>query len=161
MPSNLPTLNLPASPEYNIGLEETNQDLTRAKRRFVDVNNEVGFSAYKDLLKLGGHKRENMVFSPLSLTTSLAMVFLGARGSTSWQINEVLKMDEMISFNPHLMYKNVTDAVGQSSRGGQEACVKQIFIDEVRCYRFVTLFASRSAPRFINRRSQKKRRAVV
>jgi hypothetical protein len=30
------------------------------------------------------------------------------RSATSWQINELLGLDEMITFNPHLLYKNVT-----------------------------------------------------
>ena len=61
----------------------------------------------------------------------LAMIFLGARGTTSWQMNELLKLDEMISFNPHLMYKNVTEALMEMPDDLTAACVKQIWVDTV------------------------------
>ena len=90
------------------GLEAT-QQLNRAQRNFVGINNNLGFEMFKATLEDPEHKEENLVFSSLSATTSLALVFLGARGVTSWEINELLRLDEMISFNPHLMYKSVTD----------------------------------------------------
>ena len=95
------------SPDHQ-GLEETSQ-LNRAQRNFVGINNNLGFDMFKATLEDPQHKKENLVFSSLSATTSLALVFLGARGVTSWEINELLRLDEMISFNPHLMYKSVTD----------------------------------------------------
>ena len=95
------------SPDHQ-GLEETSQ-LNRAQRNFVGINNNLGFDMFKATLEEPEHKEENLVFSSLSATTSLALVFLGARGVTSWEINELLRLDEMISFNPHLMYKSVTD----------------------------------------------------
>jgi serine protease inhibitor len=115
-----------------VGLDATSSRLNRAQRSFVDINNELGFKMYRSLLD--HHGTENLVFSPLSLSTSLAMMFLGARSSTSWQMNELLRFDEMISFNPHLLYKNVTDALaeGNGDNGGlNSACVKQLFVDKV------------------------------
>ena len=56
------------------------------------------------------------------------MMFLGARGTTSWQMNELLRFDEMISFNPHLLFKNVTEALSDTETA---ACVKQLFVDQV------------------------------
>jgi len=55
------------------------------------------------------------------------MIFLGARGTTSWQMNELLRFDEMISFNPHLLYKNVAEALSNIESA---ACVKQLFVDK-------------------------------
>ena len=86
---------------------------------------------YRSLLTSPTHSKSNLVFSPLSASSSLAMLFLGARGSTSWQINELLRLDEMISFNPHLLYKNVTESLAEAATEGQEAtaaCVKQMVV---------------------------------
>ena len=93
-------------PDDYQGLESSTQHLSRSERSFVDINNELGFKIYKLLLEKEEYKSKNLIFSPLSTSTMLAMVFLGARGTTSWQMNTLLKLDEMISFNPHLMYKN-------------------------------------------------------
>ena len=92
----------------------------------MDINNDLGLKMYQRLVSQPEFKATNFVFSPIGLSTALAMVFLGARGSTSWQINEFLKLDEMITFNPHLMYKDVTDALMKNQ---PSACVKQLFID--------------------------------
>ena len=87
---------------------------------------------YKASLQDPVHKKENLVVSLVSATTSLAMVFLGARGVTSWQINELLRLDEMITFNPHLMYKSVTDdLVSDDSKDFVSACLKQLIVDVV------------------------------
>ncbi len=58
------------------------------------------------------------------------MVFLGARGSTSWQMNELLRLDEMITFNPHLMFKEVQDDLDEAA--GKAAGVKLLLVDKVR-----------------------------
>ena len=75
----------------------------------------------------------NLVFSPLSASSSLAMLFLGARGATSWQINELLRLDEMISFNPHLLYKNISDSLAETTDNGDvtAACFKLMLVSKV------------------------------
>lgn len=55
---------------------------------------------------------------------------MGARGETSWQINELIRLDEMITFNPHLFYKQVLDAF--QADGLSSSCVKTLFVDQVR-----------------------------
>ena len=123
-----PGPDFPELPKDHQGLEKTTSKLSRTQRKFVDINNELGLRMYRRLVSLEEFKNTNFVFSPIGLSTALAMVFLGARGSTSWQINEFLKLDEMITFNPHLMYKEVTDALVKNQ---PSACVKQLFIDKV------------------------------
>ncbi|XP_059084342.1 uncharacterized protein LOC131881477 isoform X1 [Tigriopus californicus] len=127
-PSNLPKIALPQGSSDNLGLAASTSHLTRAERAFVDVNNELGFRFYRKLLK--DHGQENMVFSSISTTTSLAMVFLGSRGNTSWQLNEILRLDEMISFNPHLMFKNITDTLAESNELLTTACLKALLVDK-------------------------------
>ena len=99
-------------------------------KKFVEINNDIGFRMYRKLLK--SHSNENFVFSPISATSSLAMIFLGARGSTSWQINELLKMDEMISFNPHLLYNNTLDNLISNNNQVTCASTKHILVSKVQ-----------------------------
>ncbi len=116
------------------GLISTSSSLSRAKRSFVDVINNLGLRVYSDLIS-GEYKDDNLVFSPLSLSMSLAMVFLGARGATSWQMNELLRLDEMITFNPHLFFKDVAEGMereGNDDGGrGKAACANMLLVDQV------------------------------
>ena len=121
-------------PEDYLGLESSTTHLSRSEKSFVDINNELGFQIYKLLLEKEEYKSKNLIFSPLSSSTMLAMIFLGARGTTSWEMNGLLKLDEMISFNPHLMYKNVTDTLMENQQDFAIACVKQLWVDEVCKY---------------------------
>ena len=124
------SLNLPSLPNDHQGLEETSNKLKRAEKSFIHINNDLGFNMFKKSIQDPDHQQENLIFNPLSATTSLALVFLGARGVTSWQINELLRLDEMISFNPHLMYKSITDDLASSEDFFTTACVKELLIDE-------------------------------
>ena len=119
---------LPSIPENNEGLAATSAEMSRSERLFVEINNELAFRLYRSLLEKEKRDTENLVFSPFSAATALAMIFLGARGTTSWQMNELLRFDEMISFNPHLLYKNVAEALSNIESA---ACVKQLFVDKV------------------------------
>ena len=124
-------LEFPELPEDHIGLDGT-VSLNKYEKSFIAINNNLGFSIYHDLIKSDKHKAENLIFSPLSTLTSLAMVFLGARGSTSWEINELLRLDEMITFNPHLLYKGITDDLSTDQQNKlTSACFKALYIHEV------------------------------
>jgi serine protease inhibitor len=59
------------------------------------------------------------------------MLFFGARGSTYRQINEILKMDEMISFNPHLIYKNIiNDTLTSTEKRFTGASTKHLLVSK-------------------------------
>ena len=96
-------VNFPIPEEGQLGVDITRSDLTAAEREFIDINNELGLAIYRKLVKRNSLASTNLVFSPLSAVTSLEMQFLGARGDTSWEINELLKLDEIFEFNPHLV----------------------------------------------------------
>ena len=124
-------VHFPTLAEDNLGLESTRAELTDDERSFIDINNDLSIDIYKKLLKKDGWGTTNFVFSSLAALTSLSMLFLGARGDTSWQINELLKLDDILSFNPHLLYKNVSDSlIGEDQAKSSSTCVKQLFIDE-------------------------------
>ena len=82
-------VNFPIPEEGQLGLDITRSELTAAEREFIDINNELGLAIYRKLVKRDSLASTNLVFSPLSAVTSLAMQFLGARGDSSWEINEL------------------------------------------------------------------------
>ena len=100
------------------------------------------FRMYRALVSENSDK--SFTFSPLSAASSLALLFLGTRSSTSWQINELLKvpslkksianhfsnsqLDEMISFNPHLLYKNITDTLLSNKDTATCASTKHVLL---------------------------------
>ena len=104
----------------------------------------MAFKMYRALLAENSH--ESFTFSPISASSSLSLLFLGARSSTSWQINELLKvtelaisiclkichskLDEMISFNPHLLYKNITDTLVSGTKAAISVSTKHILVSK-------------------------------
>jgi serpin B len=54
----------------------------------VDGNNDFAFNLYREL---GGEDQDNLLLSPYSVTTALAMLYAGARENTQLQMKEVLK----------------------------------------------------------------------
>ena len=95
------------------------------------------FSVFRKLIEI--YPEENLVFCPVSAASALAMIFLGARGSTSWEINELLELDKMITFNPHLLYKNISDTLSISSGSFQSSSTKHILLSKVNFNHFLTL----------------------
>lgn len=120
---------IPRAPAGNLGLTVSNSNLDPAARKFVDINNDVGLRMYRELVK--EHPDENVVFCPVSAASTLAMIFLGARGSTSWEINELLELDKMITFNPHLLYKNISDTLTFKSDNYESISSKHILLSKV------------------------------
>jgi len=71
-----------------------------------DANNEFAFSLYKKL----GDEEKNIVFSPYSITSALAVTYAGAKGKTAGEMAEVLWFPEdQASF--HSGYKAFTDSI--------------------------------------------------
>lgn len=111
-----------------MGLGVTTSGLDGGTRNFVKVNNDMAFRMYRALVE--ENSEESFSFSPLSASSSLSLLFLGARSSTSWQINELLKLDEMIAFNPHLLYKNITDTLLNDKRAATCASTKHVLVSK-------------------------------
>ncbi|XP_049738463.1 serpin B6 [Elephas maximus indicus] len=53
-----------------------------------------GTFAFNLLKKLGENNSQNVVFSPMSISSALAMVFLGAEGNTATQISQALSLNK-------------------------------------------------------------------
>nr|AGK40932.1 serpin-8 [Nilaparvata lugens] len=115
-----------------MGLEESTSMLGDDVRRFADLCNELAFRMWTSITGKGSISARSLVLSPFAVTSLLAMVFLGARGPTSGQMNDVLRLDEMVTFNPHQVLQNVTDSVLNAKNYGvaTAAFVRQLYSDK-------------------------------
>ncbi|XP_020815080.1 mucin-12 [Drosophila serrata] len=126
-----PPVKLEPSPESSQGLEATTTNMDEDLRSFARLCNELAFSYWRAITSEKISSARSVVMSPFGLTSMLSMVFMGARGSTSGEMNEILKLDDMVTFNPHLIFKNITSGVEQAidSDIATAAFVREIFSD--------------------------------
>ncbi|XP_011305308.1 mucin-17 [Fopius arisanus] len=97
---------------------------------FSNLCNKLAFSFWISTNE-GLSPARSLAVSPFGMTSMLAMVFLGARGPTSEKMNNLLKLDDVASFNPHLIFQNITDSVGLARKQGiaNAAFVRELFAD--------------------------------
>ncbi|XP_074998660.1 ovalbumin-related protein X-like [Calonectris borealis] len=81
------------------------------------ANAEFSFDVFKELKV--HHANDNIFYSPLSIIAALAMVYLGARGNTEFQMEKVLHFDKIAglggttqtkcgkSMNIHILFKEL------------------------------------------------------
>lgn len=114
------------------GLEETTSGLDTDIYKFVELCNELSFGFWKTVSNGGISASRSLFVSPFAATSLLAMVFLGARGSTSGEMNEILKLDDMVTFNPHLIFRNVTESIEVSKKSGVavSAIIRELYSDK-------------------------------
>ncbi|KAH8288988.1 hypothetical protein KR054_003695, partial [Drosophila jambulina] len=126
-----PPVKLEPSPDSSQGLEATTANMDEDLRSFARLCNELAFSYWRAITSEKISSARSVVMSPFGLTSMLSMVFMGARGSTSGEMNEILKLDDMVTFNPHLIFKNITSGVEQATDSdiATAAFVREIFSD--------------------------------
>ncbi|XP_061391242.1 mucin-4 [Musca vetustissima] len=126
-----PPVKMEPSPSGSKGLEASVANLDEDIQAFAKLCNELAFSYWKSITSEKISSARSLVISPFALTSMLSMVFLGARGSTSGEMNDVLKLDDMVTFNPHLVFKNITDSVERAmdSDIATTAFVREVFSD--------------------------------
>ncbi|KAI8036493.1 hypothetical protein M5D96_010651 [Drosophila gunungcola] len=129
--STRPPVKLEPSPESSQGLEASTAPMDADLQSFARLCNELAFSYWRAITSEKISSARSLVISPFALTSMLSMVFLGARGSTSGEMNEILKLDDMVTFNPHLIFKNITSSVEQATDSdiATAAFVREIFSD--------------------------------
>ncbi|XP_046658579.1 LOW QUALITY PROTEIN: mucin-5AC-like [Homalodisca vitripennis] len=122
------------APHESMGLEATTAFLADDVRRFADLCNELAFRMWTSITGKGSISSRSLVLSPFATTSLLAMVFLGARGPTSGQMNDVLRLDDMVTFNPHQVLQNVTESVLNSRNYGvtTAAFVRELYSDKLK-----------------------------
>lgn len=105
------------------------------------ANNEFAFDLFAEL-RAGKSSGDNMLASPLSISTALGMTYAGARGETARQIASVLGFDQIPGGGVHDAYGGwITDlntpregyelAVANRLFGQQGFAFRQPFLDQV------------------------------
>lgn len=116
------------------GLEKTTAGLSEDVFQFSQLCNELAFRYWNAVSSNGIDPKRSLAVSPFAVTSILAMMFLGARGATSGEMNEILKLDDMVTFNPHIVFKNVTESIEVSKKSGvATSCfIREIFSDRAK-----------------------------
>uniref|UniRef100_A0A1A9V5D2 Serpin domain-containing protein n=1 Tax=Glossina austeni TaxID=7395 RepID=A0A1A9V5D2_GLOAU len=128
-----PPVKLEPSPLTSKGLLASVANLDEDVSVFTQLCNELAFSYWKSITSEKISSARSLVVAPFALTSMLSMIFLGARGGTSGEMNDVLRLDDMVSFNPHLIFKNITESVEKSTDNNiaTAAFVRQLYSDRV------------------------------
>ncbi|XP_037926846.1 uncharacterized threonine-rich GPI-anchored glycoprotein PJ4664.02 [Hermetia illucens] len=118
-------------PGPSLGLKSSTIGQDEDVLAFAQLCNELAFNYWKSITAEKISPARSLVISPFALTSMLSMVFLGARGGTSGEMNEILKLDDMVTFNPHLVFKNITDSVEKirDSHIAAAAFIREVYTD--------------------------------
>ncbi|KAK4883701.1 hypothetical protein RN001_007020 [Aquatica leii] len=124
-------VDLVPKPIQGFGLEDSTSSLDADVLQFTELCNELAFSFWNSVTS-GISFARSVVVSPFATTSVLAMVFLGARGATSGEMNDILKLDDMVTFNPHAVFKNVVESIEVSQKSGvaTSVFVKELYSDK-------------------------------
>ncbi|RLU21061.1 hypothetical protein DMN91_007677 [Ooceraea biroi] len=108
---------------------------------FAKLCNELALNFWVATNK-GLSTARSLALSPFGMTSLLAMIFLGARGPTSDQMNEVLRLDDVATFNPHLVFQNITDTVSLARGQGiaNAAFVRELFADKMKVRKLMPFY---------------------
>ncbi|XP_072766897.1 uncharacterized protein [Anoplolepis gracilipes] len=131
--STQPVLPLWDASQSASGLDVTTKYTSTDISNFARLCNELAFNFWVATNK-GLSTARSLALSPFGMTSLLAMIFLGARGPTSDQMNEVLRLDDVATFNPHLVFQNITDTVSLARGQGiaNAAFVRELFADKMK-----------------------------
>ncbi|OXU28466.1 hypothetical protein TSAR_011463 [Trichomalopsis sarcophagae] len=124
-----------------IGLDQSNKALDEDVAEFLNMCNELSFKFWT-LANSNLSSARSVTMSPFGMISTLAMIFLGARGLTSNQMNDILKLDDVVTFNPHLVFQNITDTVTLARGQGIEnaAFVRALFADRLKVRRIIPFY---------------------
>ncbi|XP_072179986.1 leukocyte elastase inhibitor-like isoform X1 [Diadema setosum] len=82
-------------------------------KNLAQANNEFSVHLYQTLQ--GTHEGQNLFFSPLSISTALAMTHLGARGNSLAQLSKVLRFDKMEESKLHDSFRELNSLLYKSA----------------------------------------------
>ncbi|XP_011639639.1 putative GPI-anchored protein pfl2 [Pogonomyrmex barbatus] len=124
-----------------VGLDVTIRHTSPDIINFAKLCNELAFNFWAATNK-GLSTARSLALSPFGMTSLLAMIFLGARGPTSDQMNEVLGLDDVATFNPHLVFQNITDTVSLARGQGivNAAFVRELFADKMKVRKLMPFY---------------------
>ncbi|KAK0161513.1 hypothetical protein PV327_009975 [Microctonus hyperodae] len=123
------------------GLDSSIDKLDADIAYFSIICNNLAFNFW-NAVNTGLSTSRSLSLSPFGMTSILAMIFLGARGPTSDRMNQVLKLDDVTSFNPHLVFQNITDSVGIAEKQGiaNVAFVRELFADQSKVRKLMRFY---------------------
>ena len=84
-------------------------DISSSTYELANAINEFGVHLYQTIKP--SRDGENMFFSPLSISTAMAMTQLGARGDTAKQIAEVFRFNKIDGGKLHQTFKELDDTL--------------------------------------------------
>ncbi|KAJ8682747.1 hypothetical protein QAD02_018539 [Eretmocerus hayati] len=124
-----------------IGLDQSSAGQDKDVAEFLNMCNELSFKFWS-YSNTGLSSGRSVTLSPFGMISTLAMIFLGARGPTSNQMNDILKLDDVVTFNPHLVFQNITDTVTLARGQGIEnaAFVRALFADRLKVRRIIPFY---------------------
>lgn len=114
------------SMQGNFGMPNLSEDM----QMFTKVYNELALKLWGSLSIDQISPERSVIFSPFGKISLLAMIFLGARGATSGEMNDLLKLDDIVMFNPHLKFKEVTESI--TTRQAASAIVRELYSDNTK-----------------------------
>ncbi|KOC59119.1 Ovalbumin-related protein Y [Habropoda laboriosa] len=138
--SQIEAVSLDASKSIS-GLDSSTRNASIDMVNFARLCNELAMKFWIAANK-GLSTGRSLALSPFGTISLLAMIFLGARGSTSDQMNEVLGLDNVATFNPHLIFQNVTDTVSLARHQGiaNAAFVRELFADKAKVRKLLPFY---------------------
>lgn len=104
-------IQLDPAPKQALGLEESTLNANEDILEFAKLANEFAFNFWRAFNSEGISTARGLIVSPFAFISMLGMIFLGARGRTSTEINDLLHLDDIVTFNPHAIFKNITDSI--------------------------------------------------
>ncbi|XP_054771386.2 leukocyte elastase inhibitor-like isoform X2 [Lytechinus pictus] len=96
-----------------MGSRVNSTEVSEHTMKLARANNEFAVNLYKALSET--HPDQNLFFSPLSVSTALGMTHLGARGTSSKQMREVLRFDLLEEEHLHASFKQLNALLYESS----------------------------------------------
>lgn len=89
--------------------------------KLARICNDLAFAYWKSYASSSPaiSSARSVLVSPFSLSATLAMLYLGARGNTSEELNDILHLDDIVSSNPHQLFSNVYESVTASNAKAQ------------------------------------------
>lgn len=129
-----PPIDLSSTPGESLGLAASTAHLNKDLSDFAKLCNELAFSFWKSITADGISQSRSVIISPFALTSTLSMIFLGARGQTSGEMNDLLRLDDMVTFNPHVVFRNISESIEQSRKSGIAAAafVRELYSDRAQ-----------------------------
>ncbi|XP_055601259.1 uncharacterized protein LOC129750075 [Uranotaenia lowii] len=98
--------------EWIEGLDDMDDDENDELDQFFERCNTIGIRMYNAVSsKNVSEDKRNFVYSPFATLSILSMLHLGAKGKSAEDINKIIGLDDMSSFNPHLIFKSISDSV--------------------------------------------------